>query len=1348
MSPKSKFVSLFLSFSLLATQFSLPIFAADSRRETLPDTITGTLTGRAVLGEVGIVFKKPEETKNRPPVPGVLVRITNLETGSVRSMRTGEDGKYRFALVPMGKYKVEVSKEGYYLVNFQEIGQTPVVVKLNDPTPYIPDAQFLPGERPQPAIASTQQQPSVQPTPKPQTAPIAKEEYAGQLISSSDSTRRSNANEQMVALLPLANIRTFDDLATLAAGVAPPPQVKGVAGPGIGAGIGTAGQFSVNGARARSNNFTVDGSDNNDEDVGVRRQGFVALVPQSIESIKEIQIVTHLWDAEQGRSVGSQVNAVSKSGTNQIHGSVYDFFNHSSLNARNFFDYSAKNAPAYRLTGLAIERFANGQAVNARPLPVKLDGQDVVFANPSQAKDQFQRNQGGGTIGFPVLKDRTFFFGSFEQQNIKARQESHFAVPTVAQRGFLGFGATGFTAVDRLNRRQAFNPTFVAGDSILSLFPFPNNPVGPYGENNFTQVLPADGNATIYSLKLDHNFKLFSETAHSLTSRYNFTDDKKQVPTVGGAIFSGVVPKVRTQNLSLFLATQISGAKANQFRVSYGRTALSFDELRDPYLRKSQFLPNEPFLLNTSQTVNLTTPLFPQPFVDYRRASGNRDTEGNLGPLGQVIVSPFSPLGLDVYLFPQSRANNTIQVADTLNWFRSEHVLKFGFDIRRTQLNSSLNRNYRPQVFFGGSPDLTAQFDQAPLQNISQFGPTPGYFSGADLASLGIPTGIFQSLAIGTPDSTIGLRLWQLNFFANDNWKASRGLTLDYGARYELNTVPREVNSRIENTFNLGNLPTSDNNLRILRPGSNQLLSSQELLASFNATTAALRQSLGGRNSIFNPDRNNFGGHIGFALDPLASSSTQAGKTVIRGGVGAYYDLTLGSVVSQSRNVFPTFLPFNIDVNSFAYLNKRFFIPGETGTFFIYNPIFIPIEVVNQGTVTTYGLTNQLNSINLPSGVLPQVLGLLFNPSIANPTLNGSRLPSGGGLAYTLPDNNLRAPYTLQYNLQFERELARDFLLNVAYVGARGVKLTRFRTPNGGPNSITLPIDPLGLNFDPQDPNSVPLLAISLPPLSNPASGKSQRPNPNLGAYTIFDSSAASNYHSLQTSVTKRFSQGYQITAAYTWSHAIDDVSDVFDVGGAYALPQDDRALQLERGNANFDIRHRFALSAIGNLPFFGRFNDAKGATKALLGGWQYSAFSTYQTGQPFTVNTSLDVNLDGNLTDRLNTLNGLTVRDDRQTKLQLATTSVSLLAPLGTNGRIGRNTFRASGVARTDMAVIKNFQLRGSHYLVFRAEAFNLWNRTHFGIPVRILEAPSFGRSVDTQVGSRQIQFALKYVF
>jgi hypothetical protein len=1356
---RAKTISVLLACALVAAQSAwLPRGSAVAASTENPhelklvikyDTITGTLIGDVLdAADVGI--------------PAATVTATNEETGNQRSTKTNDKGHYSIRLLPMGVYKVEAYKEGYVAL---PIASNLIKVRLNTVEQKMPPLRLG--------------LPSATPAPTPPTPPVVTTTAmvsTGRLTNQTDATRRSNADESQLLSLPLADSRTFDVLATLAAGVAPPPQVKGVAGPGIGSGIGTAGQFAVNGQRARSNNFTVDGSDNNDEDVGVRRQGFSALVPQSIESVKEIQIVTHLWDAEAGRSIGSQVNAVSQSGANQVHGTLYDFFNHSALNARNFFDYTSDTAPQFALRATAISQFNNGRPDPSCPLPAAVrpaDGsctlpvsvrnsiQDqfrpIIQPNPSLGKDQFQRNQGGGVIGFPLWKDRTFFFGSFERQDVKARQEQHFSVPTVTQRGFLSFGASGFT-VTQGTTRIPFFPTSIAGDAVFSLFPFPNNPIGPYGANTYTQVLPADGAGTIFSLKLDHSFKAWARD-HTATGRYNFTDDERIVPSVGGALFSSLIPQVGTQNLSLFLNSQLSDKLTNQLRASYGRTRLRFAEKRDPYLIPPSplYAQSGPFLLNAPLIVNLSDPQLParcfadptKCFVDYVRSSGNADEQ--LGTVGQVIVAPFSPVGLDVYLFPQARANNTIQVADALTRFSGNHTFKSGFDVRRTQLNSFLNRNFRPQVVFGGTPDLTALFPQAPIQRPSQFGPTPGFFSGSDLAALGVPTGISQALAINTPDSTIGLRFWQLNFFFNDNWRARRGLTFDYGLRYELNTVPKEVNRRIENTFALDQLPANDPNLRIAAPftGGRTIYDSQRLLNSLSATLAAYRRILGGREHIYEGDHNNFGPRLSLAWDPFADSKTQAGKTVVRAGFGLYHDLNLGSVVSQSRNVFPTFVPFNVDANTFFYARTQFLNPADNTPFAIFNPVFVPVDIFGGSRFprctpipgTTNGnscpliVSEQLNSIQLPNGVLQQVLGLLFDPSI------GGGRPSGGGLAFTLPERNLRTPYALQYNLQVERELSKDLLANLAYVGTRGVKLTRFRTPNGGPNSTPIPIDPLGLTIE-------TINAIALPPLGDLNSPRPTRPMAELGAFTIFDSSAASNYHSLQTSLTKRYSKGYQFTAAYTWSHAIDDVSDVFDVAGAFVLPQDDRNLRAERASANFDVRHRFVWSAVANVPFLHYLNNAKGAAGFLFGDWQFSALATYQTGQPFTANTSYDINLDGNLTDRLDSLGGLQILDERQRRLALTALPTSLLAPLRQNGRIGRNTFRAAGVAKTDLAVFKNFRFRNEQSLLFRVEVFNLWNRTHFAMPVRILEAPSFGSSVDTLFNARQIQFALKYVF
>lgn len=1307
-----KRIAAFLIYSLVFLQ--LPVTAGAGGYNIRPDTITGTLVG-LVVDNTGA------------PLEGVRIIVINQDTGSQRATRTNAEGRYQLTFLPLGIYSIEASKEGLVVI---KPTNAPVKTALNKVINTAPEIVMGP-----PAAAAATPPPATPATtPAPAPVPVTRDEV-GQLTNSNDATRRANADERQVNILPLGGIRTFDDFALLAAGVAPPPAVKGVAGPGIGAGIGTAGQFSVNGQRARANNFTVDGSDNNDEDVGVRRQGFVALVPQSIESIREFQIVTQLWDAESGRNVGSQVNAVSKSGTNQWHGSLYDFFNHDALNARNFFDYTGRSTDTTALTARALIGAAT------QVVPVNVDGAPLRQGNPSESENPYQRNQGGVAMGFPLKRDKAFFFGSFERQDIKARQETHFAVPTVAERGFLGFGATGFQVRDVNNNQQTFFPTFIAGDSVFSLYPFPNNPAGPYSENTFSQVLPANAHGTIFSLKYDQDLKLFQQS--TFTSRYNFTDDARQVPAVGDALFSGLEPKVRTQNASLFLNSQLTTSLSNQLRGSYGRTRLRFNAVRNPLTIPSDFFPDDPFLLNRRGLFNLSGG---SSIAAY--TSSTRGVESSLGPIGQLIISPFSPVGLDVYLFPQARVNNTLQAADTVTWFRGNHNFKFGTDIRRTQLNSFLNRNFRPQVVFGGSLDLTGQIAGAPLPNLSNSGPTPGFFSGADLASLGIPTNIFQSLATGVADSTVGLRFTQFNFFFNDNWRARKGLTIDYGLRYEYNTVPREANNRIEQTFGLDQLPAADPNVNLSVPffGGRQIFDRKSLDAAFDTTLNSLRAFLDGRTTIFDADRNNFGPHVGFAWDPFSASSTQAGRTVVRGGFGMYYDVALGSVVSQSRNVFPTFVPINVDASSFFYANNLFF-NGQSGFFALFNPRFVPVDVLSGpagtgGNINRFPLISQdaLNVIGAPASVLRPLLGLLLNPGQV--TFGGDVLPpTGGGLAFTLPDRQLRSPYTLQYNLQIEREVFRDFLVNVGYVGSRGLKLTRFRTPNGGPNSPTVPIDPLGLAGGGLNPPP----ALSVVP-RNP-NGDS-RLFPGLGAFTIFDSSASSSYNSLQIGVTKRFNNGRQLTAAYTWSHAIDDVSDVFDMAGAFALPQDDANLRAERGDANFDIRHRLVISSLSNVPFLSRFNNESGARGLLLGGWQMASISTYQTGQPFTVNTSFDLNLDGNLTDRLNSINGIAFVNNGPQKLRLMVPAPSLLAQPESNGAIGRNTFRANGIWKSDFALIKNFRVSENNVLIFRVEAFNLANRTHFGVPVRILEAPGFGSATDTALPARQIQFGLKYVF
>ncbi|HEY1403158.1 MAG TPA: hypothetical protein VGB05_03460, partial [Pyrinomonadaceae bacterium] len=246
------------------------------------------------------------------------------------------------------------------------------------------------------------------------------------------------------------------------------------------------------------------------------------------------------------------------------------------------------------------------------------------------------------------------------------------------------------------------------------------------------------------------------------------------------------------------------------------------------------------------------------------------------------------------------------------------------------------------------------------------------------------------------------------------------------------------------------------------------------------------------------------------------------------------------------------------------------------------------------------------------------------------------------------------------------------------------------------------------------------------------------------GFISRFETTAGSRYDSLQLQLRGRLRRQLQYQAAYTFGKVLDDVSDVFDLAGASALPQDSRNLDAERGPANFDVRHRFSYNFVYDLP------QAHGRVARLIfRDLQLAGTGSYQTGQPFTVNSIYDVNLDGNLTDRLNTTAGLLRTGDRRRPLRLtASDPNSLLAPVGENGAVGRNTFRAGGILDLNLALVKRFRLREGQDVLLRVDAFNFINRANYGIPVRFLESPGFGQATNTVTPMRRFQFALKYSF
>ncbi|MEP6913000.1 MAG: TonB-dependent receptor, partial [bacterium] len=1010
---KKQFRSSRLFFSLFLFVFCCVMPMKSLRAQ---DYVTGAFEGQVRNSATG-------ET-----VPGATVRITNNDTGVPIARQTDSQGRFRQALLPPGDYTIRVSKEGFVAYESQQslppmtatiIVPVPVNLKPEAPAPV---ATATPSE----VVAPNPNEPPKTPAMPTQTPQVERSSERSSIraeINTTDAQRGGTYGEKEVSTLPLGGVtltRSFDELGLLIPGVALPPMTEGGgSGPGVGGGVGTSGQFAVNGLRSRANNFTVDGSDNNDEDIGVRRQGFFALVPQPIESIQVYQVITLLAPAQYGRNFGAQVNAVSKSGGNQFHGVLYGFLNSDRLNSRNFFDTANGNA-------VSALRAGNNQAV-------LLDGSPLMVRNQSGGEDSFKLGQGGFILGGPIKKDKAFFFVSYEKQVLNASKEASFAVPTVDRRGIFNTGATGIFADCRTPLDLGFNitnctpanrshffpefgyPTAVAGDGVFSLFPFPNNPTGVYGANTYTESLPASARGDIASGKFNQNFELRGKP-QTFTARYNFTQDRRDIPVTGGALFSSLRPRVRTQNLSTFLTSQLTNSISNVLSLSYGRTRLAFDELRDPFLLQSQVSPNEKFLLNARLLVNNT--INPQPVGNVgvpntgpvlyattgttecgfpgATCSASRGV-GGLGRVGQVNIAGFSPIGVDVNNFPQNRVNNTYQVSDVLGYQHGKHSFAFGADIRRVELNSNLQRNSRTRLSYQGAPEV----------NNANLVFTGNFIPGIDFAAAGAPSGAFLSLSrAGT--NAISLRYHEFNFFGQDTWRIRKNLSLNFGVRYEYNTPAKETHNLIERTFN------------------------DALLNDPNAV--GLKKFIAGRTGIFEASRTNFAPRFGLAWSPTWFGPDHT--TVIRAGFGLFYDQILGAVVSQSRNVFPNFITVNtggfrngIDpINGLDILG--YFNPARDGFCFARNA---------QGSCTDFrplvqsGTLNTLNPLVTPANVL-------------NTFASGGFFPNG--ISVTLPDRNIKPPSAEHYSVSFEQQLNANLVLSAGYVGTRGHNLLRASTPN------------------------------------------------------------------------------------------------------------------------------------------------------------------------------------------------------------------------------------------------------------------------------------------------------------
>jgi outer membrane receptor protein involved in Fe transport len=488
--------------TLALVVFTLTLFAGVS---TFAQTFRGTILGSVTDSSGGAV-------------PGATVTVKNLDTGLVRTVTTSDDGTYSAPELPIGNYSVTVEKPGF---------KSGVVtgIKVEVSSERRADVALQPGQL-------------------TQTVTVQGEELP--MVESTSNTLGGLIESKVAANLPV-NGRDYQKLILLVPGASSAPD-------GITDSPGSYGTLSVNGARGRSNNYLLDGTDMNDgyrNDPAINEGGVfgtpATILP--IEAIAEVHVESN-FEAEYGRSAGAAINIVTKSGTNQIHGSVFDYFRNTALNARNYFN------------------------------------------QVGDVQQPFHLNQFGGDVGGPIFKDKTFFFVDYEGLRETGAEASPACVPTAAD-----ISANAPTPGDL----TSINPVI---QKLLALNPWPQ-PTDPTtdcyanGGTNAALATPFSNRVDNAIVKIDHNFN----KDNLLTGRYYIGDSTQLFPlalTGGGLLpsYNTLVP-TRVQMIAISYVSVLSPSIVNESRIGWNRFAEGFfpqDRSFDPSSigldTVGQFTPN------------------------------------------------------------------------------------------------------------------------------------------------------------------------------------------------------------------------------------------------------------------------------------------------------------------------------------------------------------------------------------------------------------------------------------------------------------------------------------------------------------------------------------------------------------------------------------------------------------------------------------------------------------------------------------------------------------------------------------------------------------------------------------
>lgn len=1041
---------------------------------------------------------------------------------------------------------------------------------------------------------------------------------------------------QMTAV-PL-NGRSYTDLLSLQPGVVPATAITSSTVQDVGATIlnpsGTlnSGNLSVNGQREMANYFSVNGSDV-EEDVN----NGTAIIP-NLDAIAEFRIITSNFDAEYGEFSGGQVNVVTKSGSNALHGNAFEFLRNTDLDARNYF---------------------------------------------SPTRGAFRQNQFGGTLGGPIRRDKIFFFTDYQgTRQTQGIDTGNISVPSNADRtgnvsdfthgpqgnqlaGIvggpyfanlltqkLGYSVTagepyylpGCTASSECVFPNAIIPQkawSVPAQRMLQYIPAPNTASGTFATSAYNQTLRDDKGAA----RLDAN------TRWGLLSAYYFIDDfdlDNPYPVAqSGASVPGfdALTTGRAQLIALGDTKTFGSTMVNEFHLSYMRDDTN---LGQPVGGRNVSLASQGFV-NADGAPSIVA----------------------LDPKGQSVENlNFNGYSTGAAANQLIQVNNTYQIADNFSKVLGNHSMKFGGEFHADQINGTPIAQFNGNFVFSGTE------------------------TGVDFADflIGVPSQYNQSQL-----NPFYARNKYVGLFGQDSWRVLPNLTLNYGLRWDRIAPWTEKYNQIS-TFVAGAQS-------VVFPG---------------APPGILYPGDPGIPDTLAPVSNhNFAPRVGLAWSPQAEPDSflekvlgTPGTTSIRASVGNFYT----SIPAVSIGVLAANAPYGTTYTSPA------------------PPLF--------ATPFITAANGQNNGQPFPYKFAP------LNSSRSNPDPNidwSTYEPIEGIPGY---DVHNRIPYTEEWALSIERQAGPNTVFSASYLGTSSHHQMVLIEPNPGNPALCLSLS------KPSDvmPGTLTCGAggedtIYYPTAGGQVNGTRGPLGPNFGSNALQSTIGSANYNALELSA--RHTTGrLEFSAAYTYGKSLDQSSNIgeevnpFNPARSYAL-------------SSFDVKHNFVVSYDYQLPFDQFFHPTR-----LTRGWSLSGITRFASGFPVIMINNGDNSLIGTNPNGVNNSSidepdyndgpihlGI---DPRKNGNKFFDTNSFSMNALGTPGTAKRRFFYGPGADNFDIAVAKNLPLTGSKSLLFRVEAFNVFNHTQFNGPTAVdgdIGSSTFGQVISA-APPRILQGAIKFSF